>query len=62
MQIVESFSHSSAPFGGAQRVSRTSGVFPIASRIEDNASMVAERTRLRRHVRGDMTARATARS
>jgi hypothetical protein len=29
-----SFSQSSAPFGGAQRSSLTSGVFPIASRID----------------------------
>ena len=29
-----SFSHSSAPFAGAQRSRRTSGVFPIASRID----------------------------
>jgi len=30
-----SFTHSSAPFGGAQRVSRSSGVSPIVSRIVD---------------------------
>ena len=29
-----SFSQSSAPFAGAQRRRRTSGVFPIASRID----------------------------
>ena len=29
-----SFSHSSAPFDGAQRRTRTRGVFPIASRID----------------------------
>src|SRR5690242_1521726 len=29
-----SFTHSSAPFAGAHRVRRTSGVFPMAARIE----------------------------
>jgi hypothetical protein len=29
-----SFSHNSAPLGGAQRRSRINGVFPIASRID----------------------------
>src|SRR5947199_6538071 len=32
---------SSAPFSGAQRRSRTSGVFPIASRIESTEAMIS---------------------
>ena len=42
-----SLSHSSAPFAGAQCRSRTSGVFPIASRIDSIRSSSHERRTLR---------------